>query len=183
MSRYQKTTGFVIKRINYAEADKIITIFTKEHGKKVYIAKGVRKIKSRRAGSLELFNHLQFITHQGKGMEIITETSLLDSYQSIASNYFKTTVAYQIIELIDRLTRDEQEQYDIYDLLNKALAYIKTTTIDQKKSDEILVRFKRRILELLGFGTPEITNHQHLTKHIEEIIERELVASKTFIHT
>lgn len=183
MSRYSrshKITVFIIKRINYGEADKIITVFSKEQGKQVFIAKGIRKIKSRRAGALELFNHIKMMYHQGNGMGIITETELIDSYQNFSSNYFKTNIAYQIVELIDKLTKDEQDQEDLYELLNKAFKFLKETDVDKEKYDKILLRFKSRILEILGFGVPKDQSIESLTQHIEEIIEKELVAGKSF---
>ncbi|MCA9330182.1 DNA repair protein RecO, partial [Candidatus Saccharibacteria bacterium] len=57
------TVGIVLARINYGEADRIVTILTPDHGKIRLLARGVRKIKSRLAGGIELFsiNDLTYI--------------------------------------------------------------------------------------------------------------------------
>jgi DNA repair protein RecO (recombination protein O) len=54
--RQQKFLGLVIKRANFSEADKLVTLFTREVGKATFVAKGVRRVKSRRSAHLELFN-------------------------------------------------------------------------------------------------------------------------------
>ena len=61
-----KAEGIVIKRSNYSEADRIVTIFTKKNGKIKVKANGVRKIASRRSPHIELFNYCVFGLYQGK---------------------------------------------------------------------------------------------------------------------
>jgi len=65
MSRSYKAEGIILKRINFSEADKILTIFTKRHGKVRAIAKGVRRLTSRKAGSVELFNQAGLFLLEG----------------------------------------------------------------------------------------------------------------------
>jgi len=78
--RSYKTEGIVLKRINYGEADRILTIYTKRHGKIRAIAKGVRKLTSRKAGSLELFNNVVLFLVKGKNLDIITEAQTVDLF-------------------------------------------------------------------------------------------------------
>ena len=56
MRRTYKTEGIILKRINFGEADRILTSYTKHFGKISLLAKGVRKITSRKGGNIELFN-------------------------------------------------------------------------------------------------------------------------------
>ncbi|NMB57056.1 DNA repair protein RecO [Candidatus Beckwithbacteria bacterium] len=180
MSRTYTVQGFILKRINYCEADKIITIFTREKGKQVLLAKGIRKICSRRAGCLELFNHTKMMVAKGKGMDIVCDTQLDCCYPAFSQDYHKTQIAYQIIELVDKMTREEQREEEVYDLLHKAFQYLQKTKLDKAKKNKVLLRFKLRLLDILGFGYPEQINLPSLKLYIEDIIERKLVASKSF---
>jgi hypothetical protein len=72
-----QTTGIVIGRTNFGEADRIIRLLTPEHGKISAVAKGVRKIKSRAAGHLELFGEASLMLATGRNLDVITSARLL----------------------------------------------------------------------------------------------------------
>lgn len=176
--RSYKIQAFILKRRNYGEADKIITVFSKEHGKLILMAKGIRRIHSRRAGVLELFNEVSLMVVKAKGMDIAAEASIINSYLNFSKDYLKTQVAYQLIELIEKLTPENQPNEELYELIGKAFEYIKSTDIDKQKLDKVLIRFETRILEILGFGVPSNPTLESLTEHIESILEKKLVAKK-----
>jgi DNA repair protein RecO (recombination protein O) len=173
--------AFILKRKNYHEADKIITVFSQEKGRVTLIAKGIRKISSRRAGTLELFNNaiLQIAKSRGD-IDIITEVSLNTSYSSFSQDFEKTNIAYQLTELVDKFTFENQENLELFELLQKAFDFIKKTQIDKNKVNAISTRFKIRILELLGFGLPQNLDPASLTEYIENLLEKRLVADGHF---
>jgi len=81
--RYLKDQGFVIRRINFGDSHRFITLFTKNNGKVEVVAKGVRKITSKRASSVELLNLIEFQSvHTSKNF-ILTEVKLLDSFENL----------------------------------------------------------------------------------------------------
>lgn len=171
MARTYKTEGIVLKRINYSEADKIITIFSKHYGKIQTIAKGVRKLTSRKGGNLELFNLVTIFLAKGKNLDIITEAQVQDSFSGFRENLEKTAVAFQLAELVERLTRENQANYKIFNLLKDSLSVLSKKDIDQKS---FLIEFKIGLLQVTGFGLPEKINEDSLDKHIEKIIEKKL---------
>ena len=75
MIRSYKATAIILKRTNFSEADRLITIFTKKHGKLTLIAKGIRKLTSRKKGHLELFTLAQLQIAKTKSIDIITEAA------------------------------------------------------------------------------------------------------------
>ncbi|KKR32290.1 MAG: repair protein RecO protein, partial [Candidatus Gottesmanbacteria bacterium GW2011_GWC2_39_8] len=81
--RTYKTEGIILRRINFGEADRLITIFSKHYGKQKVLGKGVRKIKSRRAPHLELFNRSVIFLHRGKNFDIITEAQTINSFSDL----------------------------------------------------------------------------------------------------
>jgi DNA repair protein RecO (recombination protein O) len=86
MSNDLRTKGIVLRRTNYGEADRILTIITKD-GQVSALAKGARKLKSKLAGSIELFSYSEFVFHKGKGeLLILTNARLIEYYSHIMTN-------------------------------------------------------------------------------------------------
>jgi len=75
-----KTEGIVLKSTEFKEADKIVTIYTKDYGKITAIAKGVRKIKSKFGSSLEILTHSVFLFYKGRNIDIVSQTEILESF-------------------------------------------------------------------------------------------------------
>lgn len=174
-----KTEAIVIKRLNYGETDKILTLFTPQHGKLICIAKGIRKISSKRAFALELFSQVNLSMVRGRGgMDLVVEAQLLNGFADFKRDFDKIKLAYQFIELVNLLTAQNQEQPETFALLAKALSWLDKTS---QVKDEALRRFQSRILAYLGFGLPENQSNQNLSDHIEMIIDRKLATARIFL--
>jgi len=164
--------GIIIKRINIGEADKIITIFSKQKGKICCLAKGIRKIHSKRAGNLELFNVIRAQINIGRNLDYITEVEQKRCF-SQTSQFKKILVAYQIIELVDRLTAENQENPDAYELLEMALLKI----CQQEFSNDDLFRFKKNLLVNLGFGLPQKAEFDSIDSYISSLTNRKMISN------
>jgi hypothetical protein len=141
-----KTEGIIIKRRDFGEADKILTAFTLHKGKVSIIAKGIRRIHSRRAGNVELLNRVQMFLYPGKQFLNLTEAVSLDTFQRLKEDLTLSTYAYHIIELIDKLTSENQENPILYTNLVEVLRRL------ELKPRQILIRaFEVKILTLMGF--------------------------------
>ena len=81
--QFLKDRGFILKRVNFGDSDRYITIFTKNHGKIEVIAKGVRRITSRRASSVELLNLIEFQSVRSRKNYVLTEVKLIDSFEEL----------------------------------------------------------------------------------------------------
>ena len=171
MTRTYKTEGIVLKRKNFGEADKLLTIYTKHYGKIRAIAKGIRKTTSRKAGSLELFNHCVLFLAKGRNLDIITETETINSFRSWRKSLTKVGFAYYFCELVDKLTPDGQPNRNVFELLKDYLERISIADLP------VLSRsFEEHLLDELGFGIPlEIKSQPgSLKNYIESITERQL---------
>ena len=166
-----KTEGLVIKRVNYNEADRIITIFSKKHGKIKLKAAGVRRITSRRSPHIELLNYSTFGIYQGRGMPVLTEAENIESYPVLKKDLKKIGLAYHVCELVDGLCAENQESLEIFTLLLKTLREISFND----NLSKIAYDFEIELLRLLGFYTlsePDLpVDTQRL---IENILERKL---------
>ena len=168
--------GIVIKRHNFGEADKIISLYTKSHGKITLMARGVRKLSSKRAGSLDLFNQIKFHAVSGRGdMDTLTEVQLLTNFSGWKKHLGRVNIAYQLCELIDKLTADRQPHPEIYNLLSLSLSQISTLGVGWELK---IVNCKLKILTELGYWHAGKKHDGDLNNLIESLSERPLHAHK-----
>ncbi len=142
-----KIEGIVLRRRNLGEADRILTIFSYQKGKISVLAKGVRRITSRRGGNVELLNRSVMYLHPAKSFLILTEASVLDTYHKLKEDLILSTYAFHIIELVDKLTAENQESRILYEDLVSVLQRL------SRNPRQILVRgFEAKILRSQGFS-------------------------------
>lgn len=163
-----KTEGIILKRRDFGEADRIITAFTFHRGKVTIIAKGVRRITSRRAGNVELLNRVAMFLYPGKQFLNLTEANSIETFQKIKEDLTLSTYAYHIIELIDKLTAENQENPILYSHLVEVL---KRLSINPR---QIWIRaFEVKILTNLGFWSQsQIDGLKPEIKNLLEILEQ-----------
>lgn len=169
-----KSEGVVLKRTNFGEADKIITVYSKHHGKVTLLAKGIRRLTSRKRGNLEVFNQVAFFASRGKGIDIVTEAETLDSFYVWRKDLTKVAVAYQLCELVDKLTVEESDQEEVYELLVDNLKSL--NCLEKEKNNKFLGSFSIRLLTLLGYWPKGklVPKNFKASAFVEEIIEKEL---------
>lgn len=118
------TRGIVLSRTNYGEADRIISLLTPDQGKVRLLAKGVRKIKSKLAGGIELFSTSEISFIQGRGeLGTLVSSRLVRHYGNIATDIHRVQLGYELIKRLNKTTEDEPEQeyYDLLELTFQAL--------------------------------------------------------------
>ena len=115
-----RTHGYVIRRTNYGEADRILNIITPS-GKMTVMARGVRKEKSKLAGSVELFSLTDFVIHFGKGdMGVLTGARMLNYYGNILKSFDRMELAGQILKKIS-IAADSSDNSDYYNIVDQSL--------------------------------------------------------------
>lgn len=169
--------AIVLSRKNYGEADRIVTVFSKEFGKLRLIAKGIRRITSKRASHLEIFTRMTCLIHKGKTMDSITEVTSLESYPFIRNELERVSMAYLLCELVDTLLGEKQEHRDVYALLMKGFDDIGNAL---GNSLYIISReFAQQLLWTLGFlPKGQVLEGKKLLDFIENITERRLKSAK-----
>ncbi|OGE34497.1 DNA repair protein RecO [Candidatus Daviesbacteria bacterium RIFCSPHIGHO2_02_FULL_41_14] len=144
------TEGIIVKRSNFGEADRILTVITPYKGKIRVMAKGVRKITSRRGGSIEMLNKVRMQLYIGKNMSILTEAQTLETFPKIKADLNLTGYGSHIVELTERLLPEEQTNPEAYKLLVTVL------TLMDKQPRQLWIRaFEVKLLATLGFWSPD----------------------------
>lgn len=125
----QLTTGIILRRTDYGEADRIITLLTPDHGKLTLIAKGVRRVKSKLAGGIELFSISQLTFIKGKRDVGTLVSARLDTYFStIVTDIERTMLGYEFIKQLDKTTEDSPEE-EYFTIMTEALQALNEPTI------------------------------------------------------
>lgn len=164
-----KAEGIVIKRSNYSEADRIVTIFTRKNGKIKVKANGVRRIASKRSPHIELFNYCIFGLYQGNGMPVLTEVESRESFPLLKKDLQRIGLAYHVCELVDGLCAENQEHPEVFMLLGQALRKISKDA----NPAEGIHEFELELLSMLGFR--QASNKDINTQEfIEELLEHKL---------
>jgi DNA repair protein RecO (recombination protein O) len=145
--RSYRTQAIVLGHIEYGEADRILTLFTYQRGKITAIAKGVRKIRSHKAGHLEPFTNVNLFLAKGRNLDIITQAETVNPHMGLREDLERVAFASYVVEVLDRFTFEEGQNVAMFRLLEETL-----TRLDTQSNLETVVHFyEMRLLELLGF--------------------------------
>lgn len=109
MSLY-RDTAVVLRVQKLGEADRIITLLSRRHGKIRAVAKGVRRTTSRFGARVEPFCHVDVQLHTGRTLDVITQVQTLDAFGvHIVDDYQHYTASCAVLETVDRLAAEEEE--------------------------------------------------------------------------
>lgn len=116
--------GIVLSVMDYKDADCLVEIFSRDLGKNLFIAKGIRRFKSKKRGSLEAFNEVNFSWSRSKGLPLILEVKVETPFPNIKKNLNKMALAFYFCEVVKKVTREEDPHPDLYDILLDYLSQI-----------------------------------------------------------
>ena len=137
----------MLRRTDFGEADRLLTLYTRDFGKIKAVAKGARKPQSRKTGHVELFMRSNFLFASGRDIAILTQAEMVEPYAALRDDLIRSTYAAYVVELLDRFTVEEDKHSGIYQLLADALGWLAT------QEDVLLVAryYELRLLGLAGF--------------------------------
>jgi len=143
-----RAEAVVLRHANWGEADRILTLYTREQGKLRAIAKGARKIRSRKAGHLEPFTHITLQLARSRELAIVTQVETIDSYLPLRDDLTRTGYASYVMELLDRFTYEQEGgNPSLFNLLVDTLARLCGTA----EVWAVVRYYEMRLLDFLGF--------------------------------
>ena len=151
-NRLYRARAIVLKRMDLGEADRIVTLYTREHGKLRAVAKGVRRTTSRSAGHLEPFAVVDVLLARGRELDVISQAETIEAFRHVREEIDRTSYGYEVAELIDLLTEDRNPSAALFDALVEAYAGLDSV----EDLRQAVVRFQLRLLTLLGYR-PELS--------------------------
>lgn len=148
-----KTEGIVIRTIDYGESHKIITLYTKEHGKLSLMARGAKKPKSRLSAISQLFTYGLFLFFRSnpEKMGTLSQGERLKSFKAIRHDLVRTAYASYFAELVDKMMADDEHHPDLFPLLLTLFSQL-----DEGKDPAFLARLFELKMIVLGGYRPEV---------------------------
>ncbi len=146
-----RVEAIVLKHYDYGEADRMLTLYTREKGKLRAIVKGARKVRSRKAGHLEPFTRASLLLATGRDLYIVDQAEATEVYSRLREDLTGLGYASYVAELLDKFTYDEEENSAVFRLVSETLE-----RLNDNDEPYLAVRFYEvRLLDLLGFR-PEL---------------------------
>lgn len=173
LPRHYSSKGVILATRSFSEADRLIVIYSRNYGKVTVIAKGVRKPISKKGRNVEVFNIIKFAAARGKSLDILMEVELIDTHKKVRNDLKRATVAYYFIETTGRITRDEEKNPELYNLLVNYLNALE----DTKNLKKTRYDFIYDTLVLVGFW-PEGKKMEKPDGVLEDVLERKLSSER-----
>jgi len=148
--RRYRTNAIVIRHFDYGEADRILTLFTPHLGKISAIAKGVRRIRSRSAGHIELFTHCNLMLARGRNLDVVTQAEGLEHFPGLRSDLMLSSYAHYVSELVDAFVPDRLANVSLYTMHLETLR-----RLSAGGSPFTLRAFEMELMDLSGYR-PEL---------------------------
>ena len=119
--------GVVLRTYKLGEADRIVSILTRGHGKVRAVAKGVRKTKSRFGGRLEPVSHVDLLMYEGRGeLDIVSQAETVDAFRPLRDDLDRLGRAVSLLEAADQLSLEREANLRLYEMLVGALRTLAT---------------------------------------------------------
>jgi DNA repair protein RecO (recombination protein O) len=149
-----KTDGIVLRSAKYGNSSKLVTLYTRQFGRLIGMARGARRVKSRFGAGLEPFAESEFIIYYSpdRTYQIITDSDLARPFLPVRGDLVKSVLAYAACEALDRLTAEPSQE--VYHLMLDFLQQLEGT--NRRDAELVFWAFQLKLMECLGYG-PELT--------------------------
>ncbi|HEX6462057.1 MAG TPA: DNA repair protein RecO [Candidatus Saccharimonadales bacterium] len=148
-ARAVSVEAIVLRRVDYGETDRIVTILTPELGRISFLAKGVRKPSSKLAGGIEPLAIVEVTVRKGRGeLWTLTSSRMNTFFDQILADYNRLQFAYVVLKKVQQAAETLQDAA-LYELLKVTLMNLHTKTIDRRVTE---AWFRVQFISLLGHG-------------------------------
>ena len=111
----------VLRTDDFGDANRVVTLFTKEFGKIEVNAYGCRRSRSPLSGALQMFNHITANLSRGTKVDTIREADIINFYDTLTADLERLAYASFLFEIVNRMTLPRQRELETFKLLIKSL--------------------------------------------------------------
>jgi DNA repair protein RecO (recombination protein O) len=140
-----RDTGVVLRTYRLGESDRIVVVFTEEHGKVRAVAKGIRKTQSKFGARLEPASHVRLLLHKGRDLDIVNQAELVETPVQLRNDLDRLTQAIAVLEVVDQMSLDREPDPQRYRMLVGVLR-----TLEQRPSPLVVPAFFWKLLAAEG---------------------------------
>jgi len=143
--------GVVLRVQKLGEADRIITVLTKRHGRVRAVAKGVRRTRSKFGATVEPFSHVDLQLYAGRNLDIVVQAESLTPFgEGLVTDYGRYTAGTAVLETAERLTAEEREPSLRLFLL--VVGALRALAEDDRDPSLVLDAFLLRAMAVAGYA-------------------------------
>ena len=168
MSALFRVQGIILGRHDHKEVDRWYSVFTKEHGRIDFLAKGGHKPLAKLTPHLETIAEVDLLLINGRHYEIIANVERLKAYTKIHKDLQKLILAQNALSLVALGTHPYETDPVLYEVLTHWLGFLeKLSTVSQERSAYLLGVFAIKLLAIFGYR-PELHGCLQCKKGIEQ---------------
>lgn len=170
MSRLTKTEAIVFKKKSLLGKDTSLTFFTKQEGKVSVIAKGIKKITSRRASHAQTGNLIEVSLYEKNDRLYLQESKLISAFSDIKAKPEKIKFQYLLFFILDRILPEKQREDNVYILTKNFLVDLAKSEVFSR---EEMTGYLQKLLLILGYHKSN-KPYKDLLRYIEEIMHEKI---------
>lgn len=140
--------ALVLRVRDFDEADKIVTLLTRDDGKVAAVARGARRPRSRYAAATQLFTHCEAALFSGKRMETLSQIEIKESFRLLREDLTRMAYATYLCELVDEVVPEKQKMPSVFLLLLATLHLLATSEVHP---EPVSRSFELKLMSLLGY--------------------------------
>lgn len=172
-----KTQGIIIKKVEWLQTGRLLTIYTKKYGKILVRAKGIGKRESKLKSLIEPFNLCEFMLVKSKTIDVLAGVYPIREFIYLRNNLESLACAFYFAELIDKLVVAPERDEKVWALLARAMEVLDKYNSPHPSLNlregansspsflkrgmggvnlsEVKTLFEQKLLEFLGYGLPQ----------------------------
>ena len=168
-------TGIVLKSVDFAEADKLVGILSHNHGYQESVARGARRLNSKKAPHLDLFNKVKFQAGRGNSPQQLIQADTEEYFPQLKSNLEKVRIALSIAEILTSILPHEEEDRESY--LSLANFYTSLNkSLEHNEIARLTNDYSLYLLRHLGYPQPKVLNPSTISVYFENLINKKIVS-------
>lgn len=145
---HTRTEGIVLKEMRYKDTSKILTIFTRKHGKISVMARGAYRPKSQLIANTQHFSYNEYYLYRGRNFYYINQAIMLDSHYGIREDLNRLMYGSYLLELAEVANLEEEPNEKLFLLLKKGLGLLSKLDRDFLK---FILAYEMKYISFLGF--------------------------------
>ncbi len=159
-----KTQAISLKTAPFAEADKMVTLFSRDQGKIKVLAKSARRVPSRFGGRVESFTYADFLIAQTRSIDIVSQCKVIESFQKVREQELMLMSGLYMFKIVNFGTVFGQAHPELFDLLLKSLYNLKQGC-DARR---VAIDFEKAFVVLEGIYQEGVHPRDALSQHLEK---------------
>lgn len=144
-----KVDAVVLRHQPVGEADRVLTLFTREYGKMRVSARGVRKTTSRLAGRVQPYTHGRLLLARGRTLDVVAQGDVVRAFAGLQRDLFRSAYAAYVAELVDRFLPDRDSHPDVFEAVLDAFDVIERAPEDE--AEVYALWFSLHLADSLGY--------------------------------